>query len=328
MLLKQLTLMYLRYWQNKLKIQFLKQLDHGYQKELHPNLNLPRFNNQNDFYGIARSSTSSESKKKDNSYATTNLLKFQTMKTYECFLPLSLFLACFILGHYNGTGAHMCTSKTYNFVKRSYHWPGMFDWIYALAAGCLTCHNNKLKPKQGNEVPLEEWRNENTPFHVIHIDHKGPPNPPSNRNLYCLFVIDAFSRFLMVYAVANTGAQATISAVEKWIHSFGNPQYFVHNRGTAFVNTEFVNWTKELGTTLQPRTAHSPRTKGKVETQNQQKARYWRNFLIDTGNNWYSQAPKFAFAHNTKVNYTAGKTPYEFVFGTKPQVPMSLNLGL
>ena len=132
----------------------------------------------------------------------------------------------------------------------------------------------------------------------------------------------------MVYPVNNTGAQATISAVEKWIHSFGIPQSIVHERGTAFINTEFVNWTKELGITLRPRTAHSPWTNGKIETQNQHIARYWQNFLNDAGNNWSSLAPKFAFAHNTSVNYTTGKTPYEIVFGTKPQIPMSLKLGL
>ena len=36
----------------------------------------------------------------------------------------------------------------------------------------------------------------------------------------------------------------------------------------------------------------------------------------------------FAFAHNTSVNYTTRKTPYEIVFGTKPQIPLSLKLGL
>ena len=36
----------------------------------------------------------------------------------------------------------------------------------------------------------------------------------------------------------------------------------------------------------------------------------------------------FAFAHNTSVNYMTGKTPYEIVFGTKPQIPTSLKLGL
>ena len=35
-----------------------------------------------------------------------------------------------------------------------------------------------------------------------------------------------------------------------------------------------------------------------------------------------------AFAHNKSVNYTTGQTPYEIVFGTKSQVPMTVKLGL
>ena len=132
----------------------------------------------------------------------------------------------------------------------------------------------------------------------------------------------------MVYPVTNTGAQATIAAVEKRILHFGIPQSIIHDRGTAFLNTNFVNCTKGLGITLRSRTAHSPWTNGKVETQNQFIARYWRSFLNDAGTNWASLAPKFAFAHNTSVNYTTGKTPYEIVFGAKPQIPMSVKLGL
>ena len=89
----------------------------------------------------------------------------------------------------------------------------------------------------------------------------------------------------MVYTVTNTGAQGTISAVDKGIHSIGIPQSIVHDRGTAFINTKFINWTKELGITLRPRTALSPWTNGRIETQNQHIARYWRNFLHDAGNN-------------------------------------------
>ena len=83
---------------------------------------------------------------------------------------------------------------------------------------------------------------------------------------------------------------------------------------------------KRLGITLRPRAAYSAWTNGKVETQNQHIASYWRHFLNDVGNTWSSLAPHFAFAHNTSVNYTTGKTPYGLVFGTKPQIPMSLNL--
>ena len=47
--------------------------------------------------------------------------------------------------------------------------------------------------------------------------------------------------------------------------------------------------------------------------------------MNESGNNWSKLASKFAFAHNTSVNYTIGQTPYEIVFGTKPHVPMTLN---
>ena len=68
----------------------------------------------------------------------------------------------------------------------------------------------------------------------------------------------------MVYPVRNTTALATITTVENWIFSFGIPQSIIHYRGTAFINTEFSNWTKELGITLRRRTAFSPWTNGKI----------------------------------------------------------------
>ena len=39
-------------------------------------------------------------------------------------------------------------------------------------------------------------------------------------------------------------------------------------------------------------------------------------------------APKFVFSHNTLPNASTGISPYEIVFGQKPQIPLSLKLGL
>ena len=188
--------------------------------------------------------------------------------------------------------------------------------------------NNKTKLKHRNEVPLEELQDETVPFRAIHIDHKGPLHPRSNRNLPCVLVIDAISHILMIYRVVNTAAQAALSAVEKWIRSFGISQSIVHDRGTAFINTDFINSIKELVSPLRPPRVHLLWTDGIFETQNQHNSRYWRYFLNDAGNIWSSSAPKFVFAHNASVNYTTGKTPCEIVFGTKPKISKSLKLGL
>ena len=126
----------------------------------------------------------------------------------------------------------------------------MFDWICALTVDCLTCQNNKSKPKPRNGVPLEEWHNKTVPIRTVHIDHQGPLHTTKANNVHCLLKIDTFSHFLMVYPVRNTTALATITVVEKRILSFGIPHSIIHDRGTTFINTEFINCTKELGITL------------------------------------------------------------------------------
>ena len=69
-------------------------------------------------------------------------------------------------------------------------------------------------------------------------------------------------------------------------------------------------------------------TNGKVEMQNKPLSRYFRCYLSEAGNNWAKLACQSAFAHNTSVNSSTGTTPYEIVFGFKPQIPISLKLGL
>ena len=129
----------------------------------------------------------------------------------------------------------MGASKTYANAKRFYYWPGMFDWICALTADCLACQNIKPKPEHLNEVPLEEWQGSTAPFCAIYIDHKTPLRPRSNRNTHCLLIVDSFSRFLKVYSVTNTGAQATLAAVENWILRFGIPQSIIHDKEQLFL---------------------------------------------------------------------------------------------
>ena len=230
------------------------------------------------------------------------------------------------MGYYNKLRGHMVASKTYANARGFFYGSGMFDWICALTADRRTCQNIKPKTKHLNDVALEERHGDTALFCAIHIDHKGPLHPPSNRKTHCLLRVDFSSPFAMVYFVTHTRAQTTIAASKRWILHFGTPHSKIHDRITAFFNTHFVNWTKVLGIAFRPRTAHSPWTNGKMETHNQKIGCYWGSFLNDTGTNWAFLAPKCAFAHKTSGNYTTGKTCHEIVFGAEPQNPLSVKL--
>ena len=126
----------------------------------------------------------------------------------------------------------------------------MLGWISALTAVCIARQNNKSNLKLFIEVPLDEWQGDLAHFCATHIGHKGSLYPRINQHTPRLVVVGSFSRFLMVYPVTNTGAQATTVAFEKVFLHFGSPQSIIYDRGTAFFNTDFVNWTEEIGITL------------------------------------------------------------------------------
>ena len=188
---------------------------------------------------------------------------------------------------------------------------------------------NKQKRRDIHEAPLEKWADTVPfPFHTVHIDHKGPLNPPSSGKHHCLVIVDSFSRFIQDYPVRSTDAVDTINALEKFILSFGIPQKLVYDKGSAFMNQDFTSYIHGLGIAPAPRTAYSPWTNGKVEIQNKHLGAHFRIFLEQARGKWDKLAPKFALSHNTVPNASTGISPYEIVFGQKPQIHLSLKLGL
>ena len=214
-------------------------------------------------------------------------------------------------------------------LKRFFYWPGMYKWVRTLTKSCLTCRKNKQTRKDQNTAPNEKWGEElSYPFHTVHNDHKGPLNPMSEGKRRCLVVLDAFSRFIQVYPVKLTDATHTIEVMSIFITSFGILQKLVYDQGTSFMVKDFSTFFLEFGITHAPRTKWAPWTNVKVEIQNKRLSRHFRCYLSEAGNNWAKLARQFAFAHNTAVNSSTGTTPYEIVFGFKPQIPIFLKLGL
>ena len=122
---------------------------------------------------------------------------------------------------------------------------------------CIECQTNKRKIYHFNGAPLEQWGELKTsPIKTKHIDHKGPLRPSSKSKTHCFVVVNAFSRFLGAHLVIDTRAQTTINALRKWITSNAFTQKIVHGNGSAFKNNDSINWTKESGINLAPRTSY------------------------------------------------------------------------
>ena len=186
----------------------------------------------------------------------------------------------------------------------------MFKWIEMLMLDCLGCQSNKSARKNLNEAPLESWGQlETILLHTLHVDHKGPLRPLSTGSGFYLVIADDFSRFIQVYPSKIAEALKTVNQLEKLTTAFGIPQQIKHDNGNAFISNDLVLYPNEMGTTLCPRTAYSPWTNGKVEVQNKDLTNYLKHFISKSGSNWSKNTSKFAFSHNTAVNYSTAYTP-------------------
>ena len=115
MLLDQLIVMSPGLWPNKSETQFLILFDNGYEKATFDLL-------------LIEGQLLCSNEPSDN-------LEVENLRISS---SLSIFLACFRLGHYNKMGGQKGSSKTYSNAKRFYYRPGIFDWICAMTADCLT----------------------------------------------------------------------------------------------------------------------------------------------------------------------------------------------
>ena len=73
-----------------------------------------------------------------------------------------------------------------------------------------------------------------SPFEVIHLDHIGPLRQDDRGNSYILVLIDAFSRWIELFATKTTSALETAQCLFQHFGRFGTPEVIHTDRGPAF----------------------------------------------------------------------------------------------
>ena len=224
---------------------------------------------------------------------------------------------------------HHGITKTTNAIRAYYYFPGLAKWIHALTQDCIPCIKSKPNRKDlQNPKLMSPIRQVTETLHTIHIDYKGSISPSSKGYNYVLMIIDAYSRYVYPRATRNADAKTTLEVMEIFICIFGIPKVIICDRGTHFINREFMNWAANLGIECRPLSGYNPWSNGIVEVQNKFMGTYLKLFVEENPNNWAELIPKWAYAQNTSFLSVIGMTPHEIMFGIKPHVPLNLKMGI
>jgi hypothetical protein len=122
--------------------------------------------------------------------------------------------------------------------------------------------------------------------------------------------------------MTNAGAEMTTRIfLKEWVVVFGPPKRFLTDRGSNFVSIYFDELAKFLGTKPTQTVAYRPQANGQNERTHRDLHQYLSMFVDQADRrHWDLLLKSAAWAHNSAYHEALKTSPYEVVFGIKPNL--------
>lgn len=168
---------------------------------------------------------------------------------------------------YHNSLGHFGIDNVSELIKRSYWFPEMQSKLKNHISKCITCiaFNPQLKKLDG---PLLIVDKVSIPFHTIHADHLGPLTLTKGKNVHILAVVDAFTKFLKLYATKTMNSREVMKHLKSYFIVYSTPNVLITDRGTAFTSKQFTSFVKDHAIRHQQVATACPQANGQIERYN------------------------------------------------------------
>jgi transposase InsO family protein len=228
--------------------------------------------------------------------------------------------------HDDPVAGHYGRQRTQEILTRKYSWPHLSSDVRTYVEECDVCQRTKPKHHkpygelQPLQVPSQPWKSLSMDFITGLPDSKG-----FNGRVYdsVLVVVDRFSKMARYFPVTKTidAPQLADLLYNKVVMFTGPPDSIVSDRGSVFTSEYWSAFCYHLAVKKKLSTAFHPQTDGQTERQNQQLESHLRIYCNYDQDDWARLLYTAAFAYNSKVHASHGRTPIELATGTRPSIP-------
>jgi hypothetical protein len=228
-----------------------------------------------------------------------------------------------ILKVHNRLVGHVGIAETTSRLRAAgFVWPTLSEDVKSFIDACPTCQKTRLSQ------PTQHLNAHSTavyePFSVVIIDTIGPLPVDKYENQYIITVMDAFTRFTLLYPTRDATAMSAATALLHFFGMFGFPYTLRSDQGKQFLANVIKDFCSLTGITSEVSIAyhHQPI----VERANQEAMRHLRAMVFDlqSYDNWSDYLPLVQRVINATVSSATGYSPANMVFGHEVNLDRNL----
>ena len=219
---------------------------------------------------------------------------------------------------------HFGRDKTLSVLSDHVYWARMRRYVESLCAKCTVCLKTKSRSHPYGlhmplPIPITPWVDLSMDFvlGLPKIEHKDS----------IFVVVDRFSKMahFIPCSKTNDASQTADLFFKEVVRLHGVPRTIVSDRDTKFLSHFWRTLWKKLGTKLLFSTTCHPQTDGQTEVVNRTLSQLLRATVGKNLRNWLSCLPFIEFAYNHARHSITNLSPFEIVYGFRPETPMDLS---
>nr|CAI5868378.1 unnamed protein product [Callosobruchus analis] len=224
-----------------------------------------------------------------------------------------------VIAHHNDLG-HFGKSKVYMQMRSKFFWPRMQKHIGQLVSSCDICQRAKCSEKCHGKLHsvLPQNRGE-----LVCTDLIGPL--PSSRGgaTQILVFVDAFSKYVKVYALKKATASAILNRfLNHYVKEIQKPKCVLSDNGTQFTSKQWRNALSKEGIRNKYTSVYFPEG-NMTERYNREIGRILRTYCYDQHTRWAYILDYLEFCLNNAINESTGFAPVLLQFGRAECQPIN-----
>ncbi|CAC5421040.1 unnamed protein product [Mytilus coruscus] len=153
----------------------------------------------------------------------------------------------------------------------------------------------------------------------------GPVPGSRSGNSYIFTAIDLFSKYMFAEPIPNTDPLTVGNALFKLITQFGVCRTVISDQGSEFIGKCFREVCCLLDSIQEYTPTFAHHCLGACERPHRTLSERLTPFLVK-GKPWEDVLPGIVFSMNNTPNQSGGFSPFEIVYGKRPQFPLSLHI--